>query len=298
MTLLIIACAGLFLLSLILFFYVRALKKAMRTIKSELKNTRDFSYNRHITVSLFDNDLTEMTVTLNENIEYQKRLKLKAGQAGEIMQRAASDIAHDLRTPLTIIKGNLQMLKQLPLSSEGEGYAEVCLKKTDELKAMADDFFDMMALESSDAPVKLEQLNLTAAVMEFIAENESVISSAGFIPEIKLPEKSVFVYADEKMLPRMFGNLLGNILKYAENSFAVAVDEKGEAVFSNKLSSSYIPDLEHIFDRTYRGDKSRSGKGTGLGLYIVKLLSEKQGARAEASFENNVLSIKLIFRQK
>ena len=66
--------------------------------------------------------------------------------------------------------------------------------------------------------------------------------------------------------------------------------------FENAVEPNIQPDTEHLFDRTYRGDKARSGSGAGLGLYIVKLLAQKQEAAVKASLENDRLRVELSFK--
>lgn len=115
--------------------------------------------------------------------------------------------------------------------------------------------------------------------------------------------------ADEKLLSRMFGNLLNNILKHTNSGFSFSLKEitdKEKAyiqvLFTNPVDPGNLPDTEHIFDRTYRGDKARTGGGAGgLGLYIVKLLAMKQRAQVKANISidaetnTNILGIEILF---
>ena len=88
-----------------------SLKSEMRKLKTELELTRNKSYNRQLTVSLIDKDFSALATEMNKNLDYQKRLKLESERAERNLKQSVSDIAHDLRTPLTVIKGNLQMLE-------------------------------------------------------------------------------------------------------------------------------------------------------------------------------------------
>ena len=98
---------------LMVFFLVRLLiiKHDLRKISEELEKTKDESYNRDLTVTLGDRDLERMAAEFNGNLDYQKNLKLQAEKSKAQLERSISDIAHDLRTPLTVIKGNLQLLE-------------------------------------------------------------------------------------------------------------------------------------------------------------------------------------------
>lgn len=291
-------CAVLFIVCIRLAVRIFALKREMRNIKNELPLTRHISYNRQLTVAILDKDLSEMTAEMNRNLDYQKRLKYETERGERNLKQSVSDIAHDLRTPLTVIKGNLQMLeREEQLSPRGLDYLRVCMEKSDAMKAMADDFFELSVLESDRSEPVMTKINVTNALMQFIADNEAVIRTNNLTPSIVFPEKSVFITADEAMLMRMLGNLLNNVIKYARSSFGIelSADEKCTITFSNAVDPSQQFDAEHLFDRTYRGDKARQGGGAGLGLYIVRLLAEKQGARVCAKRENDVLFISVAF---
>ncbi|MCM1082117.1 MAG: ATP-binding protein [Clostridium sp.] len=297
-------CILLFLLCVFLVIYLIHLKGEMKNIKRELGETKAMSYNRQLTVSLFDRDLTELSSQINDNLDYQKKLKLEAERSETRLKQSVSDIAHDLRTPLTVIKGNLQLLLENDtLTEKDRNYINTCMDKADMLKCMVDDFFEMSLLESDGQVMQMKEVNGTNIIMQFIADHEAVIREHNLEPDIRLPEKSVMLLADEQMLTRMLGNLLGNVLKYAEQEFVIAMELKEkdnkmlcDISFSNKLSEDASIDVTHLFDRTYRGSRARTGQGAGLGLYIVRLLAEKQGAIVFAEETGGRLSIHMLFK--
>ena len=286
MPILIIACIVLLLLCVRLVIYIARLRHSMNEIKNELILTRDAEYNRQLTVDLLDNTLSDMTAEMNRNLDYQKKLKEKSEAAELSLKQSVSDIAHDLRTPLTVISGNLQMLEsEGELSSAAKEYIRTSQEKCAAMKLMADDFFELSVLESDSSAVQTEKVNITNELMQFVADNEAVIRNNGLVPDITFPEKSVFAMADRVLLSRMLGNLLNNVVKYADGSFGIRLVEEDDGVaviFSNTVSDGRQIAPERLFDRTYRADKARSGGGAGLGLYIVKLLAQKQDAQVFA----------------
>lgn len=301
MPILIIACIVLLLLCVWLIIYIARLRRSMNDIKNELILTRDTGYDRQITVDLLDNSLSEMTAELNKNLDYQKKLKEKSEAAELSLKQSVSDIAHDLRTPLTIISGNLQMLRsEAALSPAAKEYIRTSEEKCAAMKVMADDFFELSVLESDSTMVQTDKVNITNELMQFIADNESVIRSNDLVPDIVFPEKSVFVMADRTLLSRMLGNLLNNVVKYADGSFGIRLVEEDDGVaviFSNSVSDGRQIAPERLFDRTYRADKARSGGGAGLGLYIVKLLAQKQDAQVFAYEKDRILYIGVRFKK-
>lgn len=307
-----------------LLIYIGRMKRELRNIKNELEATMDKSYNRQVSVDLFDRDLSDMTKQLNKNLDYQKQLKLEAEKAEKSIRQSVSDIAHDLRTPLTVMKGNLQMLRmEEELSSKGNRYLDMCVQKADEMREMADDFFQLSVLESDLEEVELRRVDMTEQLLQFLVTQEAVIRTKGLEPEVIFPQKSIFVLADEKLLCRMFENLLNNVLRHAQGeSFQIRMEETGPkpgaleaagkreahadalgatraeeciVTFANTVEAPENLEVQALFERTYRGNKARSGGGAGLGLYIVKLLSQKQKGRVSARIKENILEISVHF---
>ena len=275
-----------------LLVYIFRIKNQLREISGELDKTYDNDYNRLVTVSLFDKDINRLASSVNMEIERQKQLKIDKKRTEESMRRAVSDIAHDLRTPLSVIKGNLQLIKMnADLNSESRHYIDICITKTDELKSMSDSFFELAVMESDTSKAELKKLNLTNILMKFIAENEGLIRVAGLEPDIILPPKTVFAMGDEELLIRILGNLLGNVVKYSCGTFRLELFKDGRITMSNPVLGGEIPDVSRLFDRAYRGSSSRQGCGAGLGLHIVKLLSDKIDSEVSAEYCDGNLSI-------
>ena len=108
-----IMTAGLVILSLLVIYLlvkVITMKSSIRNIRRELAKTKEENYNRQIRTTLNDRDVEKLAVEINETIDYQKNLKLESAGSRRQLEKSISDIAHDLRTPLTVVKGNLQMM--------------------------------------------------------------------------------------------------------------------------------------------------------------------------------------------
>ncbi len=288
---------GLGLCCVILLAYLVLLRKQLRNITEELRKNRETDYNRRLSLTLFDRALNDAAAEINNSLDHQQMLKYTAQRAENNLRQSISDIAHDLRTPMTVIKGNLQLIENSgELSEKNAEYLSVCSEKADALRQMADTFFELSVLESDRGTVPLHTVNLTNLLMQFLADHEPVIRMHALEPDVILPEKTVFVMADPQLLARMLENLLNNTLRYAQESFQIRLEPDG-VCFSNAVDAAALPDPERIFDRSYRAEASRTGRNAGLGLYIVRLLAEKQKAEASAQLDGAQLVIRLRFRQ-
>ncbi|MGB4091966.1 MAG: HAMP domain-containing sensor histidine kinase [Ruminococcus flavefaciens] len=292
-----IAAIAAIICCMMLVVYLLALKRQMRNITDELDRTAKRSYNRLVRIPLFDNDLNSLTSAINREIDDRKRMKIKSEETEKALRQAISDIAHDLRTPLSVIKGELQIMNSNSDNDpEQKNYIDVCIRKTDELKNMADGFFELALLESRDECPEMKRINLTNLLMQFIAENEGLIRLNSLEPEIIFPDSTVFAMGDEEYLKRILGNLLGNVIKYSSGSFTLRLTDNGEISIANPVGNAEAIDTERIFDRSYRADPSRKSGSAGLGLYIVRLLCDKISAEASASADTNSLTVTIKLR--
>lgn len=287
------------LVCLLLLVYLFLLKRQMRNLTSELKENRNDNYNKQLRVQLFDKDLTDLATELNYNLDHQTSLKRKASHQEQASRQAISDIAHDLRTPLTVVKGNLQLMeREGTLSKKDLEYLHICRNQTEDLKQMVDEFFELSILESDDSSVELCEVNLTSLLLNVVLEHEILIRDKGLTPEINLPDKTLIIRGNVQYLERMFGNLLNNICKYATDTFSISLKETEDSCiveFANPVEDNTI-DVAKLFDRTYMADASRNNPGTGLGLYIVKLLATKQRAKVNAEIKDSQLVFMIEFK--
>lgn len=286
---------------ILLLFRLIIIRKNLELISEELVRNRESGYNRRLTVTCNDSKLNAAAAEINRTLDYQQVLKNDAERAERSIRESVSDIAHDLRTPMTVIRGNLQLIGlDCSLSEKSKEYLDICIEKTDTLKEMADGFFELSLLESDSDAVPMQRLNAVNEIAQFIAEHEGVIRQKGLTPDIILPEKTLYIMADRRSMTRMLENVLNNIIKYSPGSFRIKVEEEKETVavcFSNPAQELKPEDAELLFLRTYRADRSRSSPGAGLGLYIVRLLAQKQYASADARIDNGELTLRLRFKK-
>ena len=293
------------------------LRISIKEITNELRKTRNPGYDRQLRVDLSDKNLNELAKEINDNLSFQKKIKLETERRSKILEQSVSDTCHDLRTPLTVIKGNLQLLENEVSSTEGKKYLQISNNKADALKVMVDEFFELSVLESDSKPVELEKIDVTAFLTDYIIENESIIRKKKINPEISFPDKAVNIRASGELLSRVFSNLISNIMKYAVDGFILKVypdpvTYKNEQPYmlasdgecnmyhirlGNRVKDPELIDIQHIFERSYRADKARTDGSAGLGLYIAKLLCEKQKADVKAILEDDFIYFDLYFLQ-
>ena len=277
----------------ILVVKIYLLQKAAREIKEGFADRLITDTNTLIDISSHDKYMRELANTIN--IQFRKlRADRHRFQQGDMeLKNAVSNISHDLRTPLTAICGYLDLLEQEEKSTTVERYIEVIRNRTEILKQLIEELFRYSVIITTEDDITTEAVEINRVLEESIAAFYVALNERKIIPSIKMPESKVICYLDGSALARVFSNLLNNAIKYSDGDLDIILSETGEIIFSNTASGLNEVQVGKLFDRFYTVEAAR--KSTGLGLAIAKTLVEQMNGTISAKYENNRLSICILF---
>jgi signal transduction histidine kinase len=212
-----------------------------------------------------------------------------------------TNVTHDLKTPLTSIITYVDLLRKEGLGSENAGeYLNVIDEKSQKLKTLINDLVQASKASSGAMEVNLQNLDLCEFAMQITGEYKEELEKSGIAIVVNTPEIPVHVFADPSLVSRVFENLIGNIKKYAMQGtrafLTVSADEKyGTIVFKNISASPLNIDSRRLTERFYRGDSSRTGEGSGLGLSIAKDLCTLQGGKFRIELDGDMFKVYVSF---
>lgn len=285
--------AGLFLL--LLCKHIR-LKKQIRSLSEQMREWTCGHTEKMVDISLIDKDLEQLAGVLNQYNAKQRLAVSGALKHEEHLKESIANISHDLRTPLTVILGHLQLLNKEHMPKEQKRRVETVLNKAERMKELAEAFYDLSVLDTEQKSPQKENFNFSNLVMNLVTENSPALEHKNIQPEIAMPEHSVFLYSDRSMVERILQNLLTNAIRYSNGTLEIFLRQSAASKITfqikNTVGNAAEIDVLRLFDRFYTADQSRNSS-TGLGLAVVKTLTEKLGGSVEAELQEDTLMIML-----
>lgn len=212
-----------------------------------------------------------------------------------------TNVSHDLKTPLTAIITYVDLLKKEEDPGKQKEYVEVLEKKSQRLKVLIEDLFEISKAGSGNVKLELMDVDVVNLFKQVKLELEDKIKKADLDFRCSYPEEKLTVRLDSQKTYRIFENLLVNIVKYAMPHTRVFIEilrEDDQAVIRMKNISEQELNIQgqELTERFVRGDASRNTEGAGLGLAIVKSFVELQGGEFGIEIDGDLFKTQVRFR--
>lgn len=220
-----------------------------------------------------------------------------------------TNVSHDIKTPLTSIISYVDLLsKEEGMNETQKEYLAVLERQSVRLKKLIEDLIEASKASTGNLEVHMQSVNAETLLEQALGEFEGRFAGAELIPVVTnhLAKKTgetepAYVWADGRYLWRVFDNLIGNIVKYAQPGSRVYMDimeaekeKQVQIVFKNISKEPLNISGEELMERFVRGDASRNTEGNGLGLTIAKSLMELQDGKVEIMIDGDLFKVVLL----
>jgi signal transduction histidine kinase len=259
----------------------------------------------NITVDLEgDDEFSVMAASLNKMVEDLRDLMDKEREAERTKNELITNIAHDLRTPLTSIIGYLELLSKDGIIDQElqKKYIGIAYVKTKRLEKLIEDLFGFTKLNYGKISMNVSKVDVIKLLSQLLEEFYPSFMDKNLSYELQSNVPVQIVSADANLLARLFDNLINNAIKYGADGKRILVKVHGseELVSIQVVNYGYVipeEELPLIFNKFYRVEQSRSTNtgGTGLGLAISKSIVDMHGGTIHVSSDlsGTVFTVKL-----
>ena len=272
-------------------------------ISEAVQNISEGNLNTVIDV-IGDDEFSSMAANLNHMAADIKKLMEKERESERTKNELITNVAHDLRTPLTSIIGYLELLagnQQVPADMQHK-YIEIAYGKSRRLQKLIEDLFGFTKLNCGKIAMHVGQIDIVKLLGQLVEEAYPNFVEKGLSYDLQSNVPAKIINADGNLLARLFDNLIGNAIKYGADGkrVLVKIHAEGETVTVSVTNYGYVipaDELPLIFNKFYRVEQSRSSStgGTGLGLAIAKEIVDMHGGTISVASDLNgtVFTVKL-----
>ena len=258
------------------------IKKNLSEMTGELKRILDQDGKGSIMVFTESKEVMELAAQINRLLALSARAREDFCRLEESSRKMLSNISQDIRTPMTVVLGYLEMMQNREEKS-GE-MLEKAERKAKGVMELVDQFFTLAKLESGDMEIEISRVDFGELCRETVLDFYEILTRDGFEVEVSIPEEPVFVHGNREALGRILTNLISNAVRYGGDGkyLGLSLRREEKYVYADVTDHGKGIDrifADHVFDRLFTMEDSRNRRiqGNGLGLTIARDLSRQLG---------------------
>lgn len=281
LTLVVFICVLIIIILYELFTYKYGIQKKLSEISKDLAQIIDADSNEKVMVFTNNKILTHLLNEINRLILSRQRITAGYRHAENSSKKMIANISHDIKTPLTVILGYLEIMRLR--SPEDETLLKI-EKKTSQVMELINQFFSLAKLEAGDTNICISKVNINEICRESILDFYELLMQNEFQVDLLIPEKDLFVLGNDEAINRILYNLISNVIRYGSDGkfLQIIVRTEDSAVYTDVIDHGKGIEkafAHHVFDRLFTMEDSRNRKiqGNGLGLTICKNLAWQMG---------------------
>lgn len=263
------------------FVFRRGIQAKLRQINEKLEEIAETDSDEKVMIFTDHPVLMELGAQINRLLQDRQKIKADFKREEISSKKMLSNISHDIKTPLTVILGYLEIMR---LSNAEDEMLRKTEAKAKQVMAMINQFFTLAKLEAKDMDISLCKINICEVCRENVLEFYDILLQKDFKVDLLIPESAVYVQGDKDALQRILYNLLSNVIRYGSDGkyLGVFLRQENSAIYIDVVDKGKGIEKEftaHVFDRLYTMEDSRNREiqGNGLGLTIARSLAVQLG---------------------
>ena len=281
-------------LNIALFIKIIAMRFSLKELAVDFEERADLDSDTLIGVYSRDKRITELASVLNQTITKLRDSYHLYKRGDENVRNAITNVAHDIRTPLTAICGYLELADKIDKSPELKKYLDIINERALYMKKLTDELFKYSVIMDKESKEEKKNIVINKVLEDSIMSFYPSLIDHGIKPEIDITEVQIKRKLYPSYVERIFNNLISNAIKYSDGDLEISLTEEGLLTVSNSASDLDKVKVEKIFGRFYTVENASASSG-GIGLSIVQQFADAMNCPLEADYENGKLVIKIQF---
>lgn len=265
----------------------------------QLSFLKETTTNNRLTTYMTERELLLLAELINDIYDKHEQSELALREKERRMKELIANVSHDIRTPLTSLKGYFELLMQEYGDKQSDRemqYAMVMNERMNTLNDLLDELFTYTKLQSDDYVLELSEYDITRLILDTLFSFYGIFKEKGIEPVLDINETSVITSCNEVAVKRVVANIIRNAMLHGTGDIRIKygmTDGGVEFICSNRVANPDEVDVDMVFDRFYKADKARNKSSTGLGLAIARELVERMGGSITAKMDGDEFEIRV-----
>lgn len=260
----------------------KGLRQNLMTMSEKLKEISDTGSDEMVMVFTESKELIKLAEQINRLLEVHRKTKADFRRTEMSSRKMLSNISHDIKTPLTVVLGYLEIMRLH--GADSKEMLEKVSQKAQNVMELINEFFTLAKLEAGDMDIALSALPVNELCRESILGFYELLMKDDWQVAVNIPELPIYASGNQEALERILCNLISNAVRYGADGryLGITLREEGAFVYIDITDQGKGIEkrfADHVFDRlfTLEDSRSRQVQGNGLGLTIAKNLALQMG---------------------
>ena len=269
----------------------------IRSIRKQVHFIAHNDTNKRVTFFGKSRGIKKLALDINEVIDNYREREKEMKKQDEEMKDTLTNMSHDIRTPLTSLKGYFELMEESSDPEEQKRYRGKNTERIDALGEILEMMFFYTKVSNMDYKVEIEKIDVSDIFLNTLLSYYDDFENAGLSPEVDI-QPNLSALGNSQSLRRIVQNLIKNCLVHGGGDVRAKLEpvtEDGKAYvelsISNRIREDDVPDPDKVFDRFYKADTSRHIPSSGIGLSVVKKLVDSMNGSVRAELVEGIFCI-------